>query len=253
MQVRKICGLGYFDRLIIDGYMMPMYNNRGIEIRDNESIVDALESNKQSYNQGIGKLRINIVGEAINTESSDDIERMRNHRENELKLVRSKIGSSDRYNIGYADILILKSDYSFPKEVTNKGKTLDDINKLAKGEDELALFTKALEIQKDVINKSEYSDIAIVNRVYINKEFRQCGISTWLHNNLQEIIKVYGMINIAAILLIPGDFSEEAETEFSMTKQKYESMLIKHYKSCGYRFINKVIMCKHITNIKNSK
>ena len=58
MQVRKICSLGYFDKIYVDGYMMPMYNNKGIEINENESLAESIENNKQSYNQGIGKLKI---------------------------------------------------------------------------------------------------------------------------------------------------------------------------------------------------
>ena len=247
MQVRKICGLGYFDRLIIDGYMMPMYNNKGIEIGDGESLVDALETNEQSYNQGIGKLRINIVGEALNTESYEEILRMRKHREDDLNLVRSKLGATDRYTIGNMDILILKGDYTFPEEVTNKGKTIEDINKLAKGEDELAILTKALEIQNNIVKSNTGltdCNIAIVDRVYINGEFRRCGISTWLHSNLFDLAKTYGMLDVAAVLLIPGDFSDEATSKFQMTKQKYESMLVKHYKEVGYKFIDKNIMYK---------
>lgn len=254
MQVRKICSLGYFDRLIVDGYMMSMYNNKGIEIRDNETLVDALEFNKQSYNQGIGKLRINIAGETFNEEIPSEIIRMQEHREKDLGLVRTKLGTIDRYNIGYVDILILKSDYSFPEEVTNKGKTLDDIIKSAKGEDELKLLTSALEIQHNIIkSNSKMTDcnIAIVDKVYINNEFRRCGLSTWIHTNIADIAKIYGMINIEAVLLIPGDFSDEANTRFNMSKQEYEDMLIKHYKNVGYKFINKDIMCKTLE--KNKK
>lgn len=248
MKVRKICSLGYFDKVIVDGYMQTMYNNRGLEVQELESLASALENNKTGYNQGMGKLRINIMGEASNIETQEEIDNMRYYREEILKLTRTKLGSSDRYNIGYMDILILKSDYAFPSTVSNKGTTVDDMNKLAKGEDELELFTEALKLQEKMSNGKDKQtiSIAIIDKVYINNKFRNCGLSTWLHSNMRDIIKVYCMIDIGAILLIPGDFSGEAETFFGMSKKQYLNFLVKHYKSVGYKFINKHVMYKEV-------
>lgn len=252
MQTCKICSLGYFDRVIADGFMIPMYNNRGIVINNDENLADCINNNKQSYNQGIGKLKLNIYGEVDTKESSDDEKRMLETRE-QLGLRQTKLGLTTRYSIGFADILILKSDYSFPENVVNKGKTEDDINKLAKGEDELKIMLQALKTQNDIIEKSDLNDcnIAIVDRVYVHREFRKCGISTWIHSNIGDITKVYGMIDIAAVLLIPGDFSNEAKSIFNMTKEQYEAFLKKHYKSLGYKPISENILCKKL--VKNSK
>lgn len=248
MKVNRICSLGYFDKVIVDGYMMPMYNNKGIEIKNDEKLVESIENNEQSYNQGIGKLKLNIYGEVTPNKSSiDEEKRMANTRTN-IGLSSIKIGDKLRYSIGYADILILKSDYSFPENITNKGKTIDDIHKLAKGEDELYIMTQALNIQNNIIaedNGIDDCNIAIIDRVYVNKEFRRCGISTWIHSNINDIAKIYGMIDIAAVLLIPGDFSNEADEAFNMSSKEYKEMLIKHYKTLGYKFIDKYVMCKY--------
>lgn len=249
MKTKKICNLGYFDKLIVDGYMMTMYNNKGIEVGDEESLVDALEDKERAYKQGLGKLRINMLGECLNTEGSEELRIMRKHREEELNLERIKIGNSDRYIIAYADILILKSDYSFPLGVSNKGKTLDDIMKAYETEDKISIITKALEVQQAVINEDNgiYDcNIAIVDRVYVNNEFRQCGISEWIHNNIFSIAKIFGMIDIAGVLLMPGDFSNESSASFGMTKQKYENMLRRHYKKVGYKDIGNNIMYKQL-------
>ena len=249
MDVNEICRRGYFDRVVIDGYMMPMYNNKGIVIGNmNESLIDCLENNKTAYNQCMGKLRINVAGEALNKEAYADILRMQEHREKDLKLTGVKIGTTDRYNIGYADILILKNDNLFPDGVTNKGNTEDDMIKLAKGEDELRLMLKALDIQHKNLSSEEYEkyNIAILDKLYINKQFRQCKISTWIHKNMYDLIKVYGMVDVGAILLMPGDFSSEAKKSFGMTNQEYVEMLIKHYKSMGYKFIADNIMYRNL-------
>ena len=148
------------------------------------------------------------------------------------------------------DILILKSDLVFPVGITNTGKTKDDILKLAKGEDELQIMLKALEVQHNIIKSDNGIDnynIAILDRLYVHKAFRNCGISSWINNNIHDIIKVYGMIDIGAILLIPGDFSSEARNCFNMSNEEYVDMLIEHYKSVGYEVVDDNIMCKYFS------
>lgn len=255
MNVREICRRGYFDKLVVDGYMMPMYNNKGIQIGDDQSLVDAIETNSNAHNQGVGKLKINIMGEALkNGDTIDDMIYYEEHRENKLGLIRQDIGTSDRYSIGYVDILILKSDYSFPDNVTNKGKTEDDISKLAKCEDELELLLRARDIQNDIIKENNGIDdcnIAIIDKLFVNKWFRQCGISSWVHNNIGDITKVYGMLDVAAVLLMPGDFTDAAGKEFGMSTKQYTNMLIKHYKKQGYKYINDCVMYKKL--VKRSR
>lgn len=248
MKVSKICSLGYFDRVLVDGYAMSMFNTRGIEIKNEEALVDSINTNTQSFAQGVGKIRVTIYGESTFNLEDDNLLGMRWHREQELKLSRTKVDNNDRYSIAYVDLLILKSDFSFPERVMNRGKSPDDIAKLAKSEDELMLLSKALEMQRTIWAESSGTadcNIAIVDRVYVNKHFRKCGISKWVHMNIFDIIRTYGMLSASAVLLIPGDFSNEAEQVFSLSKKDYRDMLVKHYKSTGYKFIDKFIMCKY--------
>lgn len=261
MNTSKICSLGYFDRVLVDGYAMSMFNTRGIEIKNDETLVDSINTNIQSYAQGVGKIRVTVYGESVFNLEDDKLLGMRWHREQELRLSRTKVDNNDRYAIAYVDLLILKSDFSFPEMVRNRGKSLDDLARLAKSEDEYMLLSKALEIQRNIWAQNNNTcdcNIAIVDRLYVNKNFRQCGISKWVHNNILDIIKTYGMVDASAVLLIPGDFSNEAEQVFGMSKRDYRDMLIKHYKDVGYKFIDKIIMCKysykkkHILNIRKA-
>ena len=261
MNTSKICSLGYFDRVLVDGYAMSMFNTRGIEIKNDETLVDSINTNIQSYAQGVGKIRVTVYGESVFNLEDDKLLGMRWHREQELRLSRTKVDNNDRYAIAYVDLLILKSDFSFPEMVRSRGKSLDDLARLAKSEDEYMLLSKALEIQRNIWAQNNNTcdcNIAIVDRLYVNKNFRQCGISKWVHNNILDIIKTYGMVDASAVLLIPGDFSNEAEQIFGMSKRDYRDMLIKHYKDVGYKFIDKFIMCKysykkkHILNIRKA-
>ena len=97
MNVRDICEKGLFDKVMIDGYMMSMFNNKGIEIEnDDESLIAALENNKSAYNQGIGKLRINVIGDALNDGEYEKIIEEQEYREQVLRLSKTKIGKIDR-------------------------------------------------------------------------------------------------------------------------------------------------------------
>lgn len=252
MDVRKICMLGYFDRVMIDGYSMPMYNGRGIELRTDCSIVDALNDKIDSNNQGIGKIKINIVGESLSNDTIDEIQRMQEHRENEMGLERVKLGNIDRYIIAYVDILILKSDMAFPSKLFNKGNNLEDIEKTVKDEDKLNLLRRAIEVQSKLTKNNKDANIALIDKVFVHKEFRRCGISKWIHNNIKDIIKLYGLIDVGAALLIPGDFTNSAKAEFSLSKEQYEKMLIQHYRSVGYSMINNGIMYKNLQTNKLS-
>lgn len=244
MNVSKICSLGYFDRVLVDGYTIPMFSTRGIEIKNEETLIDSININMH----GVGKIRVTVYGESTFNLEDDNLLGMRWHREQKLKLSRTRVDDNDRYAIAYVDLLILKSNLSLLEDFNNKEKSNYDITKLVKSEDEIMLLSKALEMQIDIWSKSsgkEECNIAIVDRVYVNKHFRNCGISKWIHLNILDIIKTYGMISVSAVLLIPGDFSDEAEKVFGLSKREYRDMLIKHYKSTGYKFIDKYIMCKY--------
>ena len=251
MDTIKICRLGYFDRVMIDGYSMPMYNGRGIEIKTNCSLIESLDSNIDLNAQGLGKIKVTIVGEALsNDDIAEEIERMQKHREDDLGLERVKIGNIDRYIIAYADILILKSDESLPSKLTNKGNTLEDIEKLAKGEDKLNLMSKGLDIQSKLVKNNKDANVALIDKVFVHKEFRRCGISKWIHNNIKDIIKIYGLIDVGAALLIPGDFTNSAERDFEMSKDYYEEVLTEHYKNVGYTMLGNGVMCKDLNKTK---
>lgn len=245
MNVNKICSLGYFDNVIVDGYMLSMFNTKGIEITDNTALVDIVTNSKYS-SQGIAKLRFTVYGESEFNLADDDLLGMRWHREMELGLKKTKVDNKDRYPIGYADILILKSENSLSDMKNVYGDVSEYISTITKSEDEFILLKKAVDIQSKIKrDSSSDSNIAIVDRVYIDKAFRGCKISSWIHENIFDIIKTYCMINTYAALLIPGDFSNEAESMFGVSKDEYRNMLVKHYKASGYKFIDKAVMCKY--------
>lgn len=254
MLIREICRLGYFDKVVVDGYILPLYNDFGIEIKQDQSIISAIEENNQTFNQGIARLRINIAGESLNNDSPSEIARMRRHREKDLRLKGCNLGIIDRYYIGYVDIFIVKSNNLLPKILEHTGKSYEDIQKISNNDYELTMLLTAINIQHKLLKENKElneCNIAIVDKVYIQINFRRCGISSWIHNNLNDLIKVYGMIDTAAAIMLPGDFNNESKKWFNMTKEEYEQMLMQHYKNVGYKQIQNNILYKQF--LKNKR
>lgn len=247
MNVKRICSLGYFDRVTIDGFISPMSKTNGITLVNDGTLSDSINNNDNSYRNNIGKIRVTIYGESKFNINDDKLLNMRWHREKELGLARNMVGKTDRYAIAYADFVILKSDSTLPINVIQNDKSNDDIGKLAKSEDEYMLLTSALQMQNEIVSKGipiNKSNIAIVDRVYVHQFFRHCGISSWIHDNIGDILKTYGMIDISGVILIPGDFNNEAEKVFRVSQKEYKKMLINHYKNHGYKFLDKYVMYK---------
>ena len=244
MNVEKILRNGYFDRLKIDGTLKAINESSGIVLESNNSFKDSLNNSSESYKNGIAQLKIVLVGEANNDINSLELNTMREDRA-QSGMVQIEPGiNCDRYIVAYSNILILKSDYAIPLDLKATGKTLEDAGKLAKTNDKLEVLKAALQLN-DTIHKKynyshEYISIAIVDRVYVSPLFRQCGVSTWLHSNLADIINTYAMVFPTGIVMAYGDFSMEASELFDMSEKEYSNMLLKHYEKMGYTKLYKL-------------
>lgn len=253
MKVDAIKFKGIFDSVVIDSFMLPFYNDNGIEINNDENLVEAIEKNK-AYNQSIARLRINICGECsckINSKKELDLVKF---RDKDLGLKRSTVGDKIRYYICYIDIYIIKSDNLLPKLVEDNSKNFKAVNHITKNNYELAIIYAATELQKKIQKETkEYNDcnIAVLDKIYVHPQFRRLGIATWVHENFSELIKLTSTIDIVASMLVPGDFSEEAESEFGMTSEQYKKFLINSYKNMGYKNYDFTIMYKRFIPKKN--
>lgn len=244
MDVEKILRAGYFDRLKIDGVLKPVYNSTGTVIMHGESFKQSLDKSEEAFKHGVAHLKLSLIGECDTNICFSDLEHMREDRQRWGITKLPSTESVDRYLVAYLDILILKSDYAIPYKIVSNGKTEKDIEKLAKTNDALEVFLAALELGKYIIKKYNYStdwvNIAIIDKVYVLPIFRRCRISTWLHENIADIINMYSLVFPNGIILSYGDFSKEAEKQFNMDRNTYNKMLISHYKSMGYGNISKL-------------
>lgn len=229
----RICRLGYFDRVTVDGFLVPMYRAEGIEIDKSLSLADNIESKSTQLQKRTARLRINIYGDSEFDIKDEQLLNMRFTRENKMGLERRRLNSKmDRYVVAYAEIIVVRDD-GIESNYTAMMKELS-------GEDEISLMKTAYKY----IDKGSRA-VAIVDKVYVYKNFRYSGISTWIHNNIKDLILVYGATETDKAILIPGDFSGEAKI-FMMKSKEYTEFLRKHYKNCGYRSLLGGCMVKEI-------
>ena len=244
MDVEKILRTGYFDRVRIDGMLRPVYGSRGTVIIHNGTFKESLEKSEEAYKHGLAHLVVNIVGECDTNINFNDLEFMRSDRLKQGIIKLPSTRAVDRYSIAKLDIGILKSDCAIPFNLVNNGKTEDAIEKVSNTTDELELYLAALDFSKYITEKYGYSsdwvNIAVVDKVYVAPTFRRSGISTWVHENLADIVNMYGLVYPTGIVMTYGDFAEEADKLFGMNKQEYSKFLINHYESLGYRFMTDV-------------
>lgn len=243
MDIEKIMRAGYFDNIRIDGVLTPVYNSYGTILRPNSTFKESLDKSDEAYKHGVAHLRINIIGESSTNINFGELVNMRQDRRRSRIPKLKGLPGIDRYIIGYSTIMILKGDYAIPYKINSTGKTEKDIEKLVKTNDLLELMLAALKLNKYVSDEydcpGDWNNIAIVDKVYVYPVFRRCGISTWIHLNMADIINMYSLVFPNGILLSYGDFANERK-RYGMSTREYNNMLIKHYKSLGYDKVGKL-------------
>ena len=244
MNVEKILQNGYFDCIKIDGSIHPVYKSLGTELTAEKSFRDALEESNEAYKHGTALLKIQIVGEQSTNMTFSYLESIKSDL---AKWGVKQLYGSDklnRYLVASADILILKGDMALPYNIKANGKTEKDIEHLASTNDMLEVMIYALELAKYITMECgcapDYANVAIIDKVYVSELFRRCGISTWLHNNIADIINMYSLTFPTGLILTTGDFANESKSKFNMTNVEYNKMLVNHYKALGYKDISKL-------------
>lgn len=212
LKVSLIKHIGEFDELFITSNISPLYNRNYLKLTDGYNLKETIQYGDYPGESMLATLKINIVGEKLDT------------------------SSMHKYTIGYAYITIVKGENITPNY--RRFENLDNIQLISKSVDEINLCNAGLNIAKHLNIKGITKDnlsIAIINRVYINKEFRRLGINKWIHNNLEDIITNFALIHPDIVVLSYDDFANECNKNFGMTKDEYCKMLHTMYKKLGYK------------------
>lgn len=237
MDTLKLEQIGYFDRIFIDGTIKPMNIASGLTVKNKESLTEAIENDSENYMHDIAKLRLEILGESIEGTDKDEKEQIKEDRfENGIKMI-NKSGNIERYIIAYADILILKGKHVFPFK-KNDNNIEDYCVKSDVKLDNYQNYIAAVNIAREIAKREREEvlniNIAMIDKVYVYQAFRECGISSWIHDNLIEILKVYGMVRPHGVVLTYGDFTKQ-----SLITKNYIEFLKNHYKNHGYTELEK--------------
>lgn len=246
MNVQMICALGGFDRIFVDGTTNTMPAS-GITINNNDSFLECLNNDPMIHEHSITRLRINIIGEIIESSDIDEVRQYKKALEHDgVKAMQTGIVS--RYCIGYANIILLKgNEYFMTEESFSKSKNEQSMEIIGKKGDESGLLVAALRLGNHIVNtvRNEYDDatIAVIDRIFVHRKFRHLGISTWIHDNVCDIIHTYSLCRPNATLLAYADFTNEA-AYLNITQDDYLDTLHKHYVDRGYLEFSKLFRLK---------
>lgn len=227
MDIVNIKRLGYFDDIKMQSTYLPS-RSKGLIIRD-----EIFSKNVQE--DKVSKLIINLIGVANDPPNQEELNQYR--LKNGFKLIRQDKDTRE-YLIGYIDITILKGKYNqiMYEELGDSREIQPKLYTNQLNEEATILVAKRLQnILNDRYRLDDELQTAIINKVYVVDALRKNGISTWIHENIFELLHQFSTTFISGIVLECGDFSSESKTKFSMTEDEYKLMLFEHYVRSGYR------------------
>ena len=249
MDVHKILKNGYFDAIKVTGALRPIYGSDGIDITYGETFINSANNSKEAFKNGLAQLRIYMIGESNDKGSSDVVRDMQEDRERSGIKCIEKSNNRSRYIIAHVDLIIVKCNNAIPLGIDENGKDEGSFHKLAKANDILELLLATIDLREHIKSKSDYTDdyisIVIVDKVYVQPPFRRSGISEWIHENMADMVNMFSLVWPAGILLAYGDFCNEAKSMFNMSSNKYNNMLLNHYKRLGYESVRKIALNKN--------
>jgi len=220
MNVQEICKRGYYNKVTLNLVTEPIYGD-DIEIYGDTDFKGSVSISNRFVDKGIFKVRINILGVEFIKKQVIKPDELSKNTQRQAMLYRVGINDDKSYLLAYADLIVVRDGSRLEYNDTRFNKECD------KG----LLVSTAISLQE---KKVVSDNIVIVDKVYVYDRYRSCGISRWLHTNIRDIMFEYTGLIIGDMLLIPGDFSDEAILKFGMNNDQYINFLKKHYESIGY-------------------
>ena len=165
-----------------------------------------------------------------------------NLRDDEPEIIRGTI-TCDDHKIGYVDVYKLDNDSSFYRKCDNFS---DDSAMIA----EAICDENGCVLEKFLPSDSFWHSIFILDRIYIDKEFRGKGIGSAIISNLLNMLN-YQYDFCCAVFLSASAF--ETADEFGPDSQEYIDecrRLDSFYKKNGFvKVENNIYVCKNNTNV----
>lgn len=223
MNVNELCKRGFYDKITVNFVTEPIYGD-DIEIFGDMSFNECTSNEINAVDNSIFKVRLNILGVEFIKKHVITPDELSKDRKRDTILYKIGAHNNKSYLLAYVDLIVVRDCDRTKYKIGDK---FDDTL------DKSLLVNCALKLQKKG-SKENLNNILIVDKVYVYERYRQCGISTWIHANLRDIVYKFMGMPIGDMLLIPGDFSEECNKKFNMSETEYVQMLKEHYNRVGY-------------------
>ena len=179
--------------------------------------------------------RIEIIGESnLSDWTPDEVARSRETRRlYDIKPLQLGKNGIDRYIIGYITVLYIDQSKLGMENILKE----QNLRKIAQSQDEIDTFEfmqkVQLELQK---SKKKPVQIGLIDRMYVGKAFRQNKVGGWILDNLREMVEFTSRVKLDAFVLEAGDFANEAESTFKMSREQYVvKYLEEFYKKHGFK------------------
>lgn len=223
MNIRELCRRGFYDKVTINFVTEPIYGD-DIEIFGDMTFSECTNNSINCVDNSIFKVRINILGVEFIKKHVITPEELAKDKSRDTILYKIGPHNDKSYLLAYVDLIVVRDCDR------TKYKLGDKFNDTL---DKSLLVNCALKLQRKG-SKENTNNIVIVDKVYVYEHYRQCGVSTWIHTNLRDIMYRFMGMSIGDMLLIPGDFSDECGNKFNMSETQYVQMLKDHYTRVGY-------------------
>lgn len=237
MNVNEICRRGFFDKVTLNVMTEPIYGD-DVEVFEDRTFDECISNVYNSIDTTVFKVRISVLGVDCIKKQAIKPSEIGKINARGAALYKENKRADKSYLLAYMDLIVIKD--------TERNKFI--VERRFQGEtDKSVLLDVALSLQSEGKNSSKINNILIVDRVYVYEMYRRCGISTWLHKNVRDVIESYTGVNIGDMLLIPGDFANEAGDKFYMDNKQYITMLSRHYQLVGYKNYGNGLMINRVS------
>lgn len=245
LKVDKLKAIGYLDKVLITGLHRPLHPSIGIELTGKD-IGTCLESEYSGMSQHFSRVTVQILGESTTALGGSPLNYgqarlgLRKYYDRDALISKKSPNTKviqEVFVICTADLIVFDGNVIALEEEPNW------IDSVAKESDDTNSILAAVELSRyiQVRNNTFAAGTVMVDKVYTDKVFRHCGVSTWLHDNLKHIVEYLCNLQVDGAILVAGDYTHESEVMFNMTPLDYIEMLTSHYSDCGYSKAEQVI------------
>ena len=235
--IARVKSIGVFNDVVLFG-SLDCYrdDSRAGLVLDGQ----ALRTQNRRFVSGLCRLTITIEGVVYDGRMSQGMlqrEKLKLHsRPRRDERLRGFVGYEKQLK-EIEDTLYSQIAFADCDVIFNSGTSLEDmrdsIARYTIDTEEMLLDLAAVDLVEGYHSYNINACCLAISRLYIHPAFRSLGLSAWLLRNLPVLGQTVLNMPVGDMLLIPGDFSNEAKRRHQ-TRQEYITWLRKYYEKNGF-------------------